>query len=56
MLLRRTIGEANFDRIISVEMLEHMKNYEKLLGKVASVRCHRVVPEVRERRARLVAR
>lgn len=29
-------GEANFDRIISVEMLEHMKNYEKLLGKVAS--------------------
>ena len=37
-------------------MLEHMKNYEKLLGKVASVRCHRAVPEVREQRTRLVAR
>jgi cyclopropane-fatty-acyl-phospholipid synthase len=28
--------EARFDRVVSVEMFEHMKNYQKLLGKVAS--------------------
>ena len=28
-------GSAKFDRVISVEMLEHMKNYEKLLQKIS---------------------
>jgi cation-transporting ATPase 13A2 len=25
---------ASFDRVVSIEMFEHMKNYEKLMGKV----------------------
>ncbi len=28
--------DRTFDRIVSVEMLEHMRNYEQLLGKIAS--------------------
>lgn len=28
-------GAAQFDRVVSVEMFEHMKNYEQLLGRVA---------------------
>ncbi|HWR90281.1 MAG TPA: cyclopropane-fatty-acyl-phospholipid synthase family protein [Dissulfurispiraceae bacterium] len=28
--------DRHFDRIVSIEMFEHMRNYEKLLGKVAS--------------------
>lgn len=28
-------GVAKFDRVISIEMMEHMKNYEKLLGKIS---------------------
>eukprot|EP01063_Lacrimia_lanifica_P015497 TRINITY_DN2223_c0_g1_i6.p2 TRINITY_DN2223_c0_g1~~TRINITY_DN2223_c0_g1_i6.p2 ORF type:complete len:401 (+),score=169.78 TRINITY_DN2223_c0_g1_i6:93-1295(+) len=28
-------GAEKFDRVISIEMFEHMKNYEKLMGKVA---------------------
>jgi cyclopropane-fatty-acyl-phospholipid synthase len=28
--------DRRFDRILSVEMLEHMRNYERLLGRVAS--------------------
>jgi cyclopropane-fatty-acyl-phospholipid synthase len=27
--------EARFDRIVSVEMFEHMRNYERLLGRIA---------------------
>lgn len=30
-----TPGEAGFDRVLSIEMFEHMKNYGMLLGKVA---------------------
>jgi cyclopropane-fatty-acyl-phospholipid synthase len=44
-----------FDRVVSIEMFEHMRNYEQLLGRVASwldpdgalfvhVFCHRSVP------------
>lgn len=29
-------GEAVFDRVVSVEMFEHMKNYEELLRRIAS--------------------
>ena len=29
-------GEGVFDRVVSVEMFEHMKNYEILMGRVAS--------------------
>jgi cyclopropane-fatty-acyl-phospholipid synthase len=29
--------KAKFDRVVSVEMFEHMRNYERLLAKVASV-------------------
>lgn len=29
-------GVAKFDRVISIEMMEHMKNYEKLLGKISN--------------------
>ena len=29
-------GEATFDRIVSVEMLEHMKNYQSLFKRIAS--------------------
>jgi cyclopropane-fatty-acyl-phospholipid synthase len=29
-------GDAPFDRVVSVEMLEHVRNYETLLGRVAS--------------------
>lgn len=29
-------GECVFDRVVSVEMFEHMKNYQKLMGRVAS--------------------
>eukprot|EP00271_Cylindrocystis_brebissonii_P014116 TRINITY_DN3526_c0_g1_i1.p1 TRINITY_DN3526_c0_g1~~TRINITY_DN3526_c0_g1_i1.p1 ORF type:complete len:356 (+),score=60.56 TRINITY_DN3526_c0_g1_i1:130-1197(+) len=29
-------AESKFDRVVSIEMFEHMKNYEKLLRKVAS--------------------
>lgn len=29
--------DKNFDRVVSVEMFEHMRNYEKLMGKIASV-------------------
>ncbi|KAI5826506.1 S-adenosyl-L-methionine-dependent methyltransferase, partial [Schizophyllum commune Tattone D] len=29
-------GERHFDRILSIEMFEHMKNYEALLAKVSS--------------------
>ncbi len=33
----RTLGfDRRFDRILSVEMLEHMRNYEALLGRIAS--------------------
>jgi cyclopropane-fatty-acyl-phospholipid synthase len=46
---------ARFDRVVSVEMFEHMRNYEELLGRIASwmaqdgrlfihVFCHGVVP------------
>lgn len=28
------ITEANFDRVVSVEMFEHMRNYKMLLGKI----------------------
>lgn len=28
--------ERRFDRVLSIEMLEHMRNYERLLGKIAS--------------------
>ena len=31
-----TIDDLKFDRIISIEMFEHMKNYEKLLEKLSS--------------------
>jgi cyclopropane fatty-acyl-phospholipid synthase-like methyltransferase len=27
---------AHYDRVVSVEMFEHMKNYQELLGRVAS--------------------
>ena len=48
-------AERTFDRIVSVEMFEHMRNYEKLFGRVASwlkpdgrffmhIFCHRSVP------------
>lgn len=30
------VGEGIFDRVVSVEMFEHMKNYQKLLARVAS--------------------
>ena len=29
-------GDAEFDRVVSVEMFEHMKNYAELMGRVAS--------------------
>lgn len=29
------IGEAAFDRVVSIEMFEHMKNYQRLLANVA---------------------
>ncbi len=29
------LTEENFDRIVSVEMFEHMRNYKKLLGKIS---------------------
>ena len=29
-------GPPRFDRIVSVEMFEHMRNYERLLGRIAS--------------------
>ena len=29
-------GAPRFDRVVSVEMFEHMRNYERLLGKIAS--------------------
>jgi cyclopropane fatty-acyl-phospholipid synthase-like methyltransferase len=29
-------GEEPFDRVISIEMLEHMKNYEKLFAKLST--------------------
>lgn len=29
--------DARFDRVVSVEMFEHMKNYERLMAKVASM-------------------
>lgn len=29
-------GEGVFDRVVSVEMFEHMKNYQELMGRVAS--------------------
>jgi cyclopropane-fatty-acyl-phospholipid synthase len=29
------LAPAQFDRVVSVEMFEHMKNYQRLLGKVA---------------------
>jgi len=29
--------EKRFDRVVSVEMFEHMRNYELLLRKVASL-------------------
>lgn len=32
----RATDAALFDRVISIEMLEHMKNYQKLLAKVSS--------------------
>lgn len=32
---RLDLPAASFDRIISVEMLEHMKNYEQLFGKLS---------------------
>ena len=28
-------GDAQFDRVVSVEMFEHMKNYERLMGNIA---------------------
>jgi cyclopropane-fatty-acyl-phospholipid synthase len=28
-------GEAEFDRVVSVEMFEHMKNYQVLMGRIA---------------------
>jgi cyclopropane-fatty-acyl-phospholipid synthase len=28
-------GDGQFDRVVSVEMFEHMKNYERLLGNIA---------------------
>lgn len=28
-------GESEFDRVVSVEMFEHMKNYEKLLARIS---------------------
>ena len=30
------LGEGRFDRVLSVEMLEHVRNYEALLGRIAS--------------------
>lgn len=30
------LGSASFDRCVSVEMFEHMRNYDLLLGKIAS--------------------
>lgn len=30
------LPEARFDRVVSVEMFEHMRNYELLLGRIAS--------------------
>jgi cyclopropane-fatty-acyl-phospholipid synthase len=47
--------EERFDRVVSVEMFEHMRNYERLLGRIAGwlapdgrlfvhVFCHRAVP------------
>jgi len=29
-------GQGVFDRVVSVEMFEHMKNYQKLMGRIAS--------------------
>jgi len=29
-------GASRFDRVVSVEMFEHMKNYEQLMGKIAT--------------------
>ena len=29
-------GDGVFDRVVSVEMFEHMKNYQKLMGRIAS--------------------
>ena len=29
-------GDGSFDRVLSIEMFEHMKNYETLLARVAS--------------------
>ena len=29
-------GTSRFDRVVSVEMFEHMKNYEQLIGKIAT--------------------
>jgi len=31
-----TPGERRFDRVVSIEMFEHMRNYELLLGRIAS--------------------
>lgn len=33
--MNRFDTEARFDRVVSVEMFEHMRNYERLMGKVA---------------------
>jgi cyclopropane-fatty-acyl-phospholipid synthase len=33
--MNRFDTEARFDRVVSVEMFEHMKNYERLMGNVA---------------------
>ena len=30
------LAPASFDRIVSIEMFEHMRNYERLLGRIAS--------------------
>jgi len=32
---RLEFGAAEFDRVVSVEMFEHMRNYEQLLGRIA---------------------
>ena len=34
--INRFQPEGTFDRVVTVEMMEHAKNYEKLLGRVAS--------------------
>lgn len=36
-LLDELLRDGRFDRIVSVEMLEHMRNYETLLGRVAEL-------------------